>query len=182
MWVYLASARSRPSSGNPAGADGGKGELVVAGAHGGAGATTFAILLQPAWDIGVVRPPRGWYPALSSGGRPLVLVSRNTVKAARQAIAAVNIIADSRERVAVLAVVGDGLPEPSEAAYRFRVLSARVGSIVRVPFIASLRATDDPEMVQLPRNARRALREIRATAFEPVTDPAQVTKSQGAPE
>ena len=95
--------------------------------------------------------------------------------------AAVNIITDSRERVAVLAVVGDGLPDPPEAAYRFRVLSARVGSIVRVPFIASLRATDDPEKAQLPRKARRALREIRATAFEPVTDLTQATKSQGAP-
>lgn len=179
--MYLTSARSRPWLGGSPSEDRSLAELVVAGAHGGAGATTFAILLQPAWDIGVVRPPRGWYPALSSGGRPLVLVSRNTVKAARQAIAAVNIIADSRERVAVLAVVGDGLPDPPEAAYRFRVLSARVGSIVRVPFIASLRATDDPETAQLPRKARRALREIRATAFEPVTDLTQATKSQGAP-
>jgi hypothetical protein len=175
MWVHLTSARSRRSPGNPASADEGKGELVIAGAHGGAGATTFAILLQPAWDIGMVRPPRTWYPALSSGGRPLVLVSRNTVRAARQAIAAVNIITDSREHVAVLAVISDGLPEPLEAAYRFRVLSARVGSVVRVPFIASLRVTDDPGKAQLPRKARRALREIRAAAFKPTTEPTHAT-------
>ena len=33
---------------------------------------------------------------------------------------------------AVLAVIGDGLPEPAEARYRFRVLDGRVGAVVRV--------------------------------------------------
>jgi hypothetical protein len=166
MLVHLTSARSWHSADTPPDADdGGLIELVVAGAHGGAGVTTLAILLQPAWDLGVIRPPRRGYPAVHTAGRPLALVSRNTVAAARRAVGAVNLITHSGERVAVLAVVGDGLPEPAEAAYRFRILSARVDAIVRVPFVASLRATDDPEKAELPRKARRALAEIRAAAL-----------------
>jgi hypothetical protein len=168
--VQMTSARSRPSPSGPTGEEGSLAEFVVAGAHGGAGTTTLAILLRPTWDLGVIRPPRPGYPALSTGGRPLVLVSRNTVVAARRAIAAVNLITDAGERVAVLALVGDGLPEPAEAAYRFRVLSARVGVVVRVPFIASLRAVDDAEQAVLSRKARRVLGKIRAAAFEPADD------------
>jgi hypothetical protein len=163
--VQVTTAQSRPSSGKSPSEDGGIAELVVAGGHGGAGVTTLAILLQPAWDLRVVRPGRPAYPALRTGGRPLVLVSRNTVLAARQAIGAVNLITDAGERVAVLAVVGDGLPVPREAAYRFRVLSARVGAVVRVPFIPSLRAADEPQKAVLSRKARRALGEIRAATF-----------------
>jgi hypothetical protein len=171
MRVQMTSARSRPSKGgNPPSDERGLAELVVAAAHGGAGATTLAILLQPTWDLGVIRPPRPGYPALRTGGRPLVLVSRNTVVAARRAVGAVNLITGAGERVAVLAVVGDGLPEPAEASYRFRVLSARVGVVVRVPFIPSLRAVDDTEQAVLSRRARRVLSKIRAAAFEHADD------------
>jgi hypothetical protein len=166
----MTAARSRSSASDAAGEESSLAEIVVAGAHGGAGATTLAILLQPSWDLGVVRPSRLGYPALSTGGRPLVLVSRNTVVAARRAVAGVNLITHAGERVAVLAVVGDGLPEPAEAAYRFRVLSARVGVVVRVPFIPSLRAVDGAEQVVLSRKARRVLGKIRAAAFESAGD------------
>jgi hypothetical protein len=44
-----------------------------------------------------------------------------------------------------------------------------------VPFIASLRVTDDPDKARLPRKARRALREIRAAAFKPTTEPTRAT-------
>ena len=175
--MYLTSARSRPWLGGSPSDDRSLAELVVAGAHGGAGATTLAILLQPAWDLRTVRPAPAGYPVLRTGGRPLVLVSRNTVTAAQRAIGAVNLITDAGERVAVLAVIGDGLPAPREAAYRFRVLSARVGSVIDLPFIPSLRAADDPQKAVLSRKARRALGKIRAAAFRPGDDLADGSKS-----
>ena len=33
-----------------------RGELVIWGAHGGAGTSTLAAWLQPAWDMGAMRP------------------------------------------------------------------------------------------------------------------------------
>jgi hypothetical protein len=64
----------------------------------------------------------------------------------------------------VLAVVSDGLPEPVEASYRFRVLGGRVPVIVRVPFVPALRAAVSPASVRLPRRARRALEDIHVAA------------------
>jgi hypothetical protein len=150
-------------------------ELVVVGAHGGAGTTTLAILLQPSWDLGAVRRPTRDRPSIwPTWGRPLVLVSRNTAVAATWAITAVNAITWQGERVAVLAIVSDGLPEPAAASYRFQVLAARIGSIVRVPFIASLRTADDPAQVNLPRKARRSIADIRAKALASVAAPAPI--------
>jgi hypothetical protein len=138
------------------------GEIVVAGAHGGAGVSTLAALLPPAWDMGTPRAAHRGFPPLRTGGRPVVLVTRNTVPAAGRAVAAVSALTRAGGWIAVLAVVGDGLPEPAEAAYRFRLITPPVGGIVRVPFIPLLRLTDDPGGVPLPRRARAALAEIRA--------------------
>jgi hypothetical protein len=150
-------------------------EIVVAGAHGGAGTTTLAILLRPSWDVGSVRrPARGCLPIRPTGGRPVVLVSRNTVAAAARATAAVNAITWQGEPIAVLVIVSDGLPEPAAATYRFQVLAPRAGGIVRVPFIASLRAADDPAHVDLPRRARRSIADIRARAFARADCPAPI--------
>ncbi len=140
-------------------------EIVVAGAHGGAGTSTLAALLAPAWDMGVIQAaaPAG---GLRSGGRPVVLVARNTVAAAGRAVIAVTAVNGTGLPVAVLAVISDGLPEPAEARYRFRVLEGRVGAVVRVPFVAGFRAAGSPLQVGLPRRARQALAQIRALAAE----------------
>ena len=82
-----------------------------------------------------------------------------------RATAAVNALAGQGVRVAVLAVVSDGLPDPVPAAYRFRLLAPRVGAMARIPFVPLLRAADDPALVGLPRKVRRALAEIRAEAL-----------------
>jgi hypothetical protein len=150
-------------------------ELVVAGAHGGAGTSTLAALLAPAWDMGVIQAaaPAG---GLRPGGRPVVLVTRNTVAAAGRAVTAVTAVTRTGLPVAVLAVISDGLPEPAEARYRFRVLEGRVGAVVRVPFAAALRAAGSPLQVSLPRRARRALAQIRALAAEQAPYPAPVTR------
>lgn len=138
--------------------------IVIVGAHGGAGVTTLAALLRPAWDMGAVSPPGQDRGLLRTAGRPVVLVTRGTVTASSRAVAAVGVLGAQGVPVAVLAVTDDGLPEPAEARYRIRLLQARVGAVVRVPYIPALRIADDPLRVDLPRRARRALTEIRAQA------------------
>jgi hypothetical protein len=145
------------------------GEVVIVGAHGGAGVTTLAGLLRPAWDLGVARRPGPGRGPLRTGGRPVLLVARNTVAAAGHAVAAVSLLADQGVQVAVLAVIGDGLPEPAEARYRFRVLEGRLGAVVRVPFVPACRVAADPLSVALPRRVHRALAEIRALTSEQAT-------------
>ena len=85
-------------------------ELVIWGAHGGAGTTTLAVWLQPAWDMGAMRPaPDPPYPAAVARGRALVVACRNTAWSARQATKALATVARQGGQVAVvLAVVGDG--------------------------------------------------------------------------
>ena len=143
-------------------------EVVLVGAHGGAGVTTLAGLLRPAWDLGTVRRPGPGRGPFRSAGRPVLLVTRNTVPAAGLAVEAVGLLEEQGVPVAVLAVVGDGLPESAEARYRFRVLDGRVGAVVRVPFVPAFRIAADPLSVALPRRARRALAEIRALAREQI--------------
>jgi hypothetical protein len=78
-------------------------------------------------------------------------------------------------------VVGDGLPEPAEARYRFRVLEGRVGAVVRMPFVPAFRVASSPAQVRLPRRARRALAEIRALAREQAPRPLPTPRPQGRP-
>lgn len=135
-------------------------ELVIWGAHGGAGTTTLATWLQPAWDTGAMRPePDPPYPAILARGRALVVTCRNTVWSASQATKAITVVTGNGGPVAVLAVVSDGWPEPATATRRFRLLEPQVGAVIRVPFVPALRAADDPDQVLLPR---RALMQIQA--------------------
>jgi hypothetical protein len=151
-------------------------DIVLAGAHGGAGTSTLAALLAPAWDAGAAWIAVG---GLRPGGRPLVLVARSTVAAAGRALTAATTAAAAGVPVAVLAVVGDGLPEPAEARYRFMVLEGRVGAVVRVPFVPAFRAAADPRQVRLPRSARQALTEIRALAGDQAPWPPRSPQPQG---
>lgn len=141
------------------------GVLAVLGAHGGAGTTTVAALLAPAWDLGVIHRPGSGSPPVRTGGRPLVLMARSTATAAGEAMAAVNALTWLGIKVAVLAVVGDGLPEPEVARYRYQLLAPRVGAIKRIPFAAALRATEHPVLADLPARARRAFTAVRAEAL-----------------
>jgi hypothetical protein len=150
-------------------------EIVLVGAHGGAGVSTLAALLSPAWDMGAVREPHPGRP-LRAAGRPVVLAARNTVAAAGRAVAATTAITGQGTQVTVLVVVSDGLPEPAEARYRFRVLEGRVGAVIRMPFVPALRAADGPLQVDLPRRAIGALAEIRARAQEQAPCPAPITR------
>jgi hypothetical protein len=140
-------------------------ELVIWGAHGGAGTTTLAGWLQPAWDMGAMSPePDPTYSATVARGRALVVVCRNTTWSATQAAKAVAAVTGQGGRVAVLAVVSDGWPEPAAARSRFRLLDPQVGAVIRVPFVPGLRLADDPAEVPVSRWARRAVAQIRAAA------------------
>jgi len=152
--------------------------IVLAGAHGGAGTSTLAALLAPAWDMGPVSetaPGDG----LWSGGRPVALAVRNTVPAAGRAVTTSSALAGVGIRVAVLVVVSDGLPEPAEARYRFRVLEGRVAAVIRMPFVPAFRVAAHPSLVDLPRRARQALAEIRALTQQQAPCPAPATRVQG---
>jgi hypothetical protein len=176
--VYQMTADPRPREAGPAPAPrhAPPSGVVLVGAHGGAGVTTLAGLLRPAWDMGVARRPGPGQRQLRPAGRPVVLVARNTAAAAARAVTATGLLAAQGVQVTVLAVIGDGLPEPAEARYRFRVLDGRVGAVVRVPFIPAFRLAADPLRVTLPRRARRALAEIRALAGGKTPDPESVTR------
>jgi hypothetical protein len=140
-------------------------EIALLGAHGGAGTSTLAFLLRSDLDLGAAREPHldAWDYRMQ--GRPLVLVTRNNAPAAVRAEAVVNALAGRGIHVAVLAVISDGLPEPCTASYRFRVLSSRVGWVVRVPFVGMLRTTEDPAPARLPFGAHRAVARIEVAAL-----------------
>lgn len=133
-------------------------DIAVVGAHGGAGVTTLSALLKPAADLGVF--DQSWW-ASSRIDRPIVLATRPTVSSAQRASTAVAELTALGYQVTVLAVVGDGMPDPGQTAYRLRLLRGRVAAVVRVPFAASLRAVGEPADARLPGAARRAIAEIR---------------------
>jgi hypothetical protein len=149
----------------PAGPAGTQPRLAVCGAHGGAGTTTLAGLLGPAADLGAVRL-EALGPALAAGELPgpLVLACRPNTWSAELATAAVSALAGAGHRVAAVAIVGDGWPETAVAAARYRLLSARAGAVIRVPFVPALHGCPAPARVRVPRPARRALARIRLSA------------------
>ncbi|MVZ99076.1 hypothetical protein F8568_001465 [Actinomadura sp. LD22] len=137
-------------------------DVVVAGAHGGAGTSTLAALLPAAWDMGSIESLLELDQApLRAKGRPIVLTVRNTAAAATRATTAISVLRDWDERVAGLAIVSDGGPESREATARFALLEARVGGIVRIPHVRQLRLVEDPAEVVLPGKARHALDQLR---------------------
>jgi len=140
---------------------------VVVGCHGGAGATTVAGLLDPPGrDEGV---PRSWSLTLAGYGARVVLVTRGTVAGAD---AAGRMVTMARSMVPPLAlvVVSDGLPEPPAARALFRLLAARVGQVVRLPYVGRWRYLAAPplprEVAALPRELRRPVSLLRALAGE----------------
>jgi hypothetical protein len=147
-------------------------ELVIWGAHGGAGTTTLANWLQPAWDMGAMRSePNPPYPDAVARGRALLVACRNTASAARQATTAVAAVTRRGGHVTVLVVVSDGWPEPATATSRFRLLHTQTAAVIRIPFVPGLRLADDPADVPLPRQARRALDQIRTITGRPSPAP-----------
>ena len=128
--------------------------------------------------MGVARRPGPGQRPLRPAGSLVVLVARCTAAAAARAVTATGLLAAQGVQVTALAVIGDGLPEPAEARYRFRVLDGRVGAVVRVPFIPAFRLAADPLSVTLPRRAQRALR--RSAARRPRRPGRPISPSRGS--
>ncbi|WP_147312501.1 hypothetical protein [Thermomonospora umbrina] len=145
--------------------------LVLLGAHGGAGTTTLARLLEASgaetYDLGRIGPRHALGgPAYVEMGDwdGLVLVSRNTVAAAGAATLAVRGLVDGGHVPHLLVVVSDGAgTEPKAAKARFDLVEPRLATgIVRMPFEAGLRLVDDPTEVRLHKATRAALERICA--------------------
>src|SRR5260370_20756348 len=96
------------------------------------------------------------YPASVAAGRPLIIACRPTAWSARAATTAVAAVTQAGSRVAVLAIISHGWPEPPTATARVRLLEPRVGAMVRIPFAPALRLADNPPTVPLPPRALRA--------------------------
>ncbi|GAA1450015.1 hypothetical protein [Nocardiopsis tropica] len=141
------------------------GEAVVLGCHGGAGTTTLRVLLNTPWDLGAYSSDRG---GVGAFGRPLVLVSRNSVASTARAAEVINVLEADGLRPAALVVAADGSgPEPAESAARLGLVRDRVGLLVRFPFVPALRYVDavEADRVKLPARARRALERIRSACL-----------------
>jgi hypothetical protein len=137
-------------------------EVVVVGAHGGAGTSTLAALLPTPWDMGSIGPLLEiGRPPLRAKGRPIVLAVRNTARAAKNATAAIGALHDWDEPVSTLAIASDGGPESRDATARFALLEGRVGGVVRIPHVRDLRLVEDPIDVVLPRKAQQAMDDLR---------------------
>jgi hypothetical protein len=144
-------------------------DLFIWGAHGGAGASTLAALIGPSRDMGTLRTQADYrYPPAHAGTAPVLVACRCTTWSAIKASTAVNALTRAGGQVNVLAVVSDGWPEPPIATAWFRLLSAQVGAVVRVPFIPWLRLCNDPALVKLPRAARQAITAIRLITGRPL--------------
>ena len=139
--------------------------LLLLGAHGGAGVSTLAVLLQPAFDVGVVR---NWSAFANPQRHPLAVVTGWTVSAAGQAVTQVAAATRAGMPPRVLIVVADGWPQPKAARVRFRLLEAQVGQLVQVPFVRAWRYVDRPDPAATPRPVLRALDEVRTAVYGPV--------------
>lgn len=177
-WLSMGTGRSGDLEDRSAGDAAGGTDIAVAGAHGGAGVSTLAVLLGSERDLGVVPRHSSDWLAVRVEGRPLVLVSRNTLAGAVSVTSAIEVIEGLGGTIAALAVVRDG-PELTAATHRFQALASHVGGIVRIPFVPVLRAADDPAHVILPKAALQALAELRAltTACAAADQP---TRPEGA--
>lgn len=156
--------------------------IYVAGAHGGAGASTLAALLRA--EIAAAHPggrlqvrelpafPDGDPRAIAARAKlagplpgPLVLAARGTGDGARRAVVAVTALSCLGIRPAALAVVGDGAgPLPRIASQRLGLIGDRAGPVVTVPFAASLRAGAAPAEARLPRSLRRQVTALAGLA------------------
>jgi len=144
-------------------ARGASGLVAVVGAHGGAGATTVALLLRPA-DAIDMRVRQWTEHAARWAALPLVLVARGTARGMADAVEAVAGAGSVGLRPAALVVVGDGWwPEPASVRARTRMLSGRVGAVIRLPFVPRWRYVDDPLTGEPPAKVSAAVERIRAS-------------------
>ncbi|WP_131784468.1 hypothetical protein [Protofrankia symbiont of Coriaria ruscifolia] len=136
--------------------------VVVAGCHGGAGATTVAVLLHPAIDIALVTDWPRYAANPGFAGRPLVLVARGTVQAAALAGRMIAAARAAQVHPAGLVVVADGpLPEPRGVTQRLRLLAAHT-PVHRLPYVTRWRYVPDPLHGEVPAPLAAAVAATRS--------------------
>jgi hypothetical protein len=139
--------------------------VAVVGAHGGAGTTTVATLLRPARVIDIRVSTRRWVEFANRWASvPLVLVARGTSRGLADAVESVAGADSVGLFPAALVVVGDGWwPEPAAVRARTRMLSDRVGTVIRLPFVPRWRYLDDPLTDEPPAHVAVVVEQIRAS-------------------
>ncbi|KOX13692.1 hypothetical protein [Nocardiopsis sp. NRRL B-16309] len=136
--------------------------VVIVGAHGGSGASTLAAMLpDPVYDVGPLMAPDGRVRGVHAHGRPIVLTSRNTVRSAEAASAAIKGLREQGLEAACLVVVADGVgSEPREARVRFRMLEGHT-TVHRMSYLSLLRTSESvPPLEELPRKSQSEISQV----------------------
>ncbi|MGW2255123.1 hypothetical protein ACWCXH_33800 [Kitasatospora sp. NPDC001660] len=128
------------------------------GAHGGAGTTTVARLLDPhavgrATELAQGQP-------LPLGSTP-VLVARSTSYGLLRAVDVLNRWHASVPRPWLVIVRDAPAPLPGAVRYRSRTLAGRVLGVVTVPYLYGLRSVDDASEALSTRPIAKAGRALR---------------------
>lgn len=130
---------------------------LVAGSHGGAGASTVAALLDQAAGPGVALEAAGARRAqLLERPRRLLLVARPTAYGTARAAAALAALPPSAAKPLLVLVADSPLPDPPAARYRIRALRARVAGVARLGYLPAARALDDARDLAATPGGRRA--------------------------
>jgi len=169
------------------------GQIVVVPAHGGAGASTLADWLRrelnrmPAgqgWRVGVTAALRDADPAQIAASAqlrvpppavPVIIAARSNVQGARRAVIAVTALEHRGTMPVAIALVADGAgPEPRQVMQYLDLIGTRAGPVVRIPFVAALRAGAPPGAVRIRRSLRVAVTGLLTLAVpEPARAEAQ---------
>lgn len=129
--------------------------FLVAAAHGGAGASTVAALLEVALGPGIAAEPKAPAAVLATRRRTLLVVARANAYGLMQASARLPEVAHHRP---VLVLVADApAGDPVAVRFRVRALDPLVSGVVRVPFLPWLRAADHAsDLADFPKLRRAA--------------------------
>ncbi|MCI0689927.1 MAG: hypothetical protein L0Y54_22220, partial [Sporichthyaceae bacterium] len=116
--------------------------LVVVGAHGGAGASTVATLLDPGrtgWAIEVHRG-EGRIPVT----RHPIVVARSTAYGAAMLARLLTSWPRRLERPCLVLVADAPVPPPFAVSFRLAALHSQISGMVMVPYLHRLRTCDSP--------------------------------------
>jgi hypothetical protein len=106
---------------------------------------------------------------------PLIIAARGNAQGARRAVVAVTTLEYRRVWPAAIALVADGAgPEPRQTAQHLDLIGDRAGPVVRVPFVAALRAGTGPGDIRIRGSLHDALTGLLALA---VPGPARASQS-----
>jgi hypothetical protein len=96
---------------------------------------------------------------------PLIIAARGDVQGARRAVIAVTTLECRGIWPVAIALVADGAgPEPRQTAQHLDLIGDRAGPVVRIPFVAALRAGALPGSIRMRRGLHEAVTGLLALA------------------